>query len=175
MTDEEIIKEVLAGKKELFAEIVKRYQAMVMNICYREKLSQNDAEEIAQTVFVELYKALPRFKYNSKLSTFIYSITSYTRIREFKRQKNIIIEGDNTPIRASENRNIEQEIIYNEQIERLHNAIGKLKYEQRTALVLYTFNDFSYQQISDVMQCSLTKVEALIFRAKKNLRKIIDA
>lgn len=175
MTDEEIIKEVLAGKKELFAEIVKRYQAMVLNICYREKLSQNDAEEIAQTVFVELYKALPRFKFNSKLSTFIYSITCYTRIKEFKRQKNIIIEGDNTPIRASENRNIEQEIIYNEQIERLHDAIGKLKYEQRTALVLYTFNDFSYQQIADVMQCSLTKVEALIFRAKKNLRKIIDA
>ena len=56
-------------------------------------------------------------------------------------------------------------------MEQLRTAIGHLKDEQRTALVLYTFEDFSYQQIADVMQCSLSKVESLIFRAKKNLAK----
>ena len=60
-----------------------------------------------------------------------------------------------------------------EQTRLLHQAIGKLKHEQRTALVLYTFNDFSYNDIAEVMQCSLAKVETLIFRAKKNLAVLI--
>ena len=60
-----------------------------------------------------------------------------------------------------------------EQTRRLHQAIGQLKHEQRTALVLYAFNDFSYNDIADVMQVSLSKVESLIFRAKKNLQKMM--
>jgi RNA polymerase sigma-70 factor (ECF subfamily) len=64
-------------------------------------------------------------------------------------------------------------MIYNEQMEELRSAIGRLKDEQRTALVLYTFENFSYQDIADVMQCTLSKVESLIFRAKKNLAKEI--
>ena len=65
----------------------------------------------------------------------------------------------------------QQQIIRREQIEQLRTAIGHLKEEQRTALVLFAFEDFSYNQIAEVMQCSLSKVESLIFRAKKNLAK----
>lgn len=78
---------------------------------------------------------------------------------------------ENLPEQRSEDRNAQQQIIHNEQMEQLRTAIGHLKDEQRTALVLYTFEDFSYQQIADVMQCTLSKVESLIFRAKKNLAK----
>ena len=75
------------------------------------------------------------------------------------------------PETPSAERNIEQQIIHEEQLDQLRTAIGHLKEEQRTALVLYTFEDFSYNQIAEVMQCSLSKVESLIFRAKKNLAK----
>ena len=60
-----------------------------------------------------------------------------------------------------------------EQYRKLHQAIGMLKQEQRTALVLYSFKDLSYNDIAEVMQVSLAKVESLIFRAKKNLRKML--
>ena len=53
-------------------------------------------------------------------------------------------------------------------------AIGRLNAEQRTALVLYTYSDFSYNDIADVMQCSTAKVESLIFRARKNLKKMLN-
>jgi RNA polymerase sigma-70 factor (ECF subfamily) len=82
-------------------------------------------------------------------------------------------EWENPPEQVSSDRNAEQQIIHNERMEALRTAIGHLKDEQRTALILYTFEDFSYNQIAEVMQCSLAKVESLIFRAKKNLAKEI--
>jgi RNA polymerase sigma-70 factor (ECF subfamily) len=60
-----------------------------------------------------------------------------------------------------------------EQYQKLHHAIGMLKQEQRTALVLFSFKELSYNDIADVMQVSLSKVESLIFRAKKNLQKML--
>ena len=80
-------------------------------------------------------------------------------------------DDDYRPETPSSDLNAEQQIIRQEQIAQLRIAIGHLKSEQRTALVLYAFEDLSYQQIADVMQCSLSKVESLIFRAKKNLAK----
>ena len=61
-----------------------------------------------------------------------------------------------------------------EQRRKLRQAIGNLKYEQRTALVLFTYDEFTYNEIAEVMQVSLSKVESLIFRAKKNLRKMME-
>ena len=118
--------------------------------------------------------ALPRFRFQSKLSTFIYSITLNTVKKQLTKHSRIIAVNDSYPDLVYDKRNVEQEMIHNERIQALHNAIGQLKYEQRTALVLCTFEDFSYQDIAEVMQCSLTKVESLIFRAKKNLRKILE-
>ena len=69
----------------------------------------------------------------------------------------------------------EEQLIKEEQSRKLHEAIGQLKHEQRTALVLYTFKDFSYNDIAEVMQVSLSKVESLIFRAKKNLQKMMTS
>ena len=78
------------------------------------------------------------------------------------------------PETPSNDYNIEQQIIRNEQSRQLHQALGKLHHEQRTALVLYTFNNFSYNDIADVMQCTTAKVESLIFRARKNLKKMLS-
>ncbi|MBR1792494.1 MAG: sigma-70 family RNA polymerase sigma factor [Bacteroidales bacterium] len=173
MSDEEIIKAVLAGDKEKYAEIVVRYQNIVVNLCYKICGSRLDVEEVAQQVFVELYSALPRFRFQSKLSTFIYRITVNVVSKYLARSNRLVPQAENAPEMVSDSRNVEQNIIHDERMQQLYNAISQLKYEQRTALVLCTFDDFSYQDVADVMQCSLTKVEALIFRAKKNLRKIL--
>ena len=173
MSDEEIITSVLDGDKENYAEIVIRYQNIVANLCYKICGNKLEVEEVVQQVFVELYSALPRFRFQSKLSTFIYRITVNVVSKQLSRSNRVLPQLENAPEIVSDSRNVEQEMIRNEQMQHLYNAISQLKYEQRTALVLCTFDDFSYQDIANVMQCSLTKVEALIFRAKKNLRKIL--
>ncbi len=173
MEDRQIVEAVLAGDTRQYAEIVRRYQQNVANLTYKLCGNRLDIEEVTQTVFVELYTALPRFRFDSKLSSFIYRITVNTVSKMLKRAKRFVSADalENLPEQRSDELNAQQRIIREEQLAQLRTAIGHLKDEQRTASVLYTFEDFSYQQIADVMQCSLSKVETLIFRAKKNLAK----
>lgn len=173
MEDKEIVQKILAGDTEQYALIVKRYQQIVANLTYKLCGTRLEVEEVTQQVFVELYTALPRFRFDSKLSSFIYRITVNVVCKMLNKSKRYMSTDDyeTWPEEASPDRNAEQQIIHQEQLDQLRTAIGHLKDEQRTALVLYTFEDFSYQQIADVMQCTLAKVESLIFRAKKNLAK----
>ena len=173
MEDREIVEAVLAGNTRLYAEIVNRYQQKVANLTYKLCGTRLEIEEVTQQVFVELYTALPRFRFDSKLSSFIYRITVNTVCKMMGKARRFVSADalEHLLEQRSEDRNAQQQMIHDEQMAQLRTAIGHLKEEQRTALVLYTFEDFSYQQIADVMQCSLSKVESLIFRAKKNLAK----
>lgn len=175
MEDKEIVEAVLAGDTQKYAVIVERYQQIVANLTYKLCGNRLEIDEVTQQVFVELYMALPRFRFDSKLSSFIYRITVNVVSKMLKKAKRFISTDarEDLPEQQSDDRNAQQQMIYNEQMEELRSAIGRLKDEQRTALVLYTFENFSYQDIADVMQCSLSKVESLIFRAKKNLAKEI--
>ena len=175
MNEEEIVKAILNGEKQLYADIVKKYQQIVANLVYKMVGDCLDVEEATQQVFVELYSALPRFRNDSKLSTYIYRITVNVVGKMMHSSKRYLYsDEDRTFDTPSTERNIEQKIIREEQHTKIHLAIGQLKQEQRTALVLYTFDELSYQQIAEVMQVSLAKVESLIFRAKKNLRSILE-
>lgn len=173
MEDKQIVERILAGETELYSLIVKEYQQVVANLTYKLCGNKLEVEEVTQQVFVELYMALPRFRFDSKLSSFIYRITVNVVCKMMNKAKRFVSsdEYDDRPETPSDERNAEQKLIHQEQLQQLRTAIGHLKDEQRTALVLYTFEDFSYNQIAEVMQCSLSKVESLIFRAKKNLAK----
>lgn len=173
MEDKQIVERILAGETELYSLIVKEYQQIVANLTYKLCGNKLEVEEVTQQVFVELYMALPRFRFDSKLSSFIYRITVNVVCKMMNKAKRFVSsdEYDDRPDTPSDERNAEQKLIHQEQLQQLRTAIGHLKDEQRTALVLYTFEDFSYNQIAEVMQCSLSKVESLIFRAKKNLAK----
>lgn len=176
MDEEEVIRDILAGNINRYAEIVKSYQTIVANLCFKMGGLKLDIEEMTQQVFVELYQALPRFQFKSKLSTFIYRITVNVVCKELKHQKRYIVPTDDNPLpdRPADEPTAEQSIISSEQQQQLRMAIGRLNAEQRTAIVLYTYSDFSYNDIADVMQCSTAKVESLIFRARKNLKKMLN-
>lgn len=176
MNEEETIRDILAGNVNRYAEIVREYQDIVANLCYKLGGSSLDIPELTQQVFVELYSALPRFKFQSKLSTFIYRITLNVVCKDIKHNRRMVtsVDGYEQPETSSSDLNVEQAIIREERHRQLHQAMGRLHQEQRTALALYTFNDFSYNDIAEVMQCSVAKVESLIFRARQNLKKMLD-
>ena len=171
--EQEIVQQILAGDREKYALLVKEHQETVANLCYKLVGNKLDVEEVTQQVFVELYTALPRFRNESRLSTFIYRITVNTVSKMLKHDRRYVSYDTTYESPGDYQQSREEQIIKDEQTRRLHTAIGRLKHEQRTALVLYTFNDFSYNEIAEVMQVTLAKVESLIFRAKKNLQKMM--
>ena len=175
MDEEEVIRDILSGNVNRYEEIVHAYQSIVANLCFKMGGTKLDIPEMTQQVFVELYMALPRFQFKSKLSTFIYRITVNVVCKELKHQSRMIVLPEDAPVpdRPSDEPNAEQFIIRDERVQQLRRAIGLLHPEQRTALVLYTYDNFSYNDIADVMQCTTAKVESLIFRARKNLKKML--
>lgn len=172
ISDQELVQAILNGDTERYAEVVERYQQLVTNICYKLAGNKIDVEEVVQTVFVELYFSLTRFRFQAQLTTYIYKLTLNTVTKTLNKNKRYE-QWDNKLDNNFCTPAIDDMMVKDERTRELYAAIDRLKYEQRVALMLHCFNDMSYKEVAEVMEVSLSKVETLIFRAKKNLKKIL--
>lgn len=172
MSDKELVQAILNGDTERYAEVVERYQQLVTNICYKLAGNKIDVEEVVQTVFVELYFSLTRFRFQAQLTTYIYKLTLNTVTKTLNKNKRYE-QWDNKLDNNFCTPAIDDTMVKDERTRELYAAIDRLKYEQRVALMLHCFDDMSYKEVAEVMEVSLSKVETLIFRAKKNLKKIL--
>ncbi len=154
---------------------------MVFNICYKFLRNKEDAEDVAQDVFLEVYRRLPEFRGEARLSTWIHRITvnhSLDAIRREKRKKRLgsvrqliglqdLYEDPAGPGQLEPDQALENE----ERQALLYEAIRQLPEKQQTALVLTQLQGFSYQEGAEIMRISLPGIESLIFRAKQGLKK----
>lgn len=180
MDDKLIANKILKGDATAFKELVDSYQVKVVNTCYGFLHNYEDAQDLAQEVFIEIHRSIKKFRNESKLSTWIYRISvnkSLNFIRDNKKRKwfqslDILFDSDF----RTNNQNVDykspQKILEsNEKSEIINKAINSLPEKQKTAFVLHRFEDLSYKEISEVMKTSLSSVESILFRAKKNLQK----
>lgn len=179
MHEKEMIEAILKGDQKAFKLLVDTYQLMVVNTCYAFVHDRDEAEDIAQDVFVQVFESLGRFRFESKLSTWLYRIAVNRSINHCKspRGRAIKINIDSwkqQEVAQSVEMPQQQILEEQEQIELLHKAIDKLPENQRSALILNKYEELSYKEIADVMGVSLSSVESLIFRAKNNLEKIFN-
>ena len=172
ISDQELVQAILNGDTERYAEVVERYQQLVTNICYKLAGNKIDVEEVVQTVFVELYFSLTRFRFQAQLTTYIYKLTLNTVTKTLNKNKRYE-QWDNKLDNNFCTPAIDDTMVKDERTRELYAAIDRLKYEQRVALMLHCFNDMSYKEVAEIMEISLSKVETLIFRAKKNLKKML--
>ena len=168
-----------------FKYIVDTYQAVIYNTCIGIVGDADDAKDIAQDVFIQLYKSADSFRGDSKISTWLYRIAvnkSLNHIRNNKKHKVLLrIQGffaaDETreiQIRDRARSNPQEISEQNEHKVALRTAIDSLPENQKTAFVLKNYDDISYKEISEIMELSLSSVESLIHRAKKNLQKTLN-
>jgi RNA polymerase sigma-70 factor (ECF subfamily) len=182
MPDNELLQAILKGNKEAFRRLVEQFRSNVVRIAMGFVHNKDDAEDIAQDVFVKIFQTISNFKGNASLSTWIYRITvntSLNYIRDHKRQKLLyrleslvsfgkLKESDKTPKDFSDP---EKLLSDSQDAKFLHQAINTLSENQRIAFTLNKYDDLSYQEIADVMNLTLSSVESLIHRAKKDLQK----
>jgi len=166
-----------------FKEIVDTCQAMVYNAVLGIIQNAEDAEDVAQDVFVQLYQSIDNFKGQSKLSTWLYRIAiskALDHLRKKKRKKrfgfiqSFFGKNDELIIDAHDffHPGIILENKQNASI--LFKAIGSLPQNQGIAFIMNKIEGLSYQEISDIMKLSLSAVDSLLQRAKTNLRKYLQ-
>ena len=181
MNETEFINQLKLANKEAFALLVHTFQKNVINICYRFLLNKEDAEDIAQEVFIEIYRAIHKFKGESKLSTWIYRIAVSKSLDELKkrnRQKRISSIGEAIGLdqiahwmRSSDRP--DKKIEENEQLSILMKTLNRLPENQRIALTLSKIEGTSNPEIAEIMKTTLTAVDSLIYRAKQKLKSTI--
>ncbi len=184
MADAQLIEKLKLGDHRAFMELVDNYKQKVINLSYAYLHDLNEAEDIAQDVFIEVLESIGKFRGDSSVSTWLYRVTvnkSLNRLKRMRRKKLLfgfltnenIESGPNQhpePI-ASESSNPDFYLKINEDRNALHTAIDKLPANQKTAFLLSKYERLSYKEIASVMNTSLPSVESLLFRAKSNLRK----
>ena len=185
MKENEFIENLKAGKQNAYGRLLDDFQQKVFGTCISFVPNKEDAEDIVQEVFVEVFNSIHKFKGNSKLSTWLYRIAT-NKCLEFIRKRNAkkrfgfmqSIMGNETPIDKSnyftEFKHPGIVLENKERSETLFHAINQLPEAQKVVFTLCKIDDKSYQEINDITEKSLSSVESLMFRAKKNLQKLLE-
>ena len=170
--DYSIIRQFIDGDKSAFQILVKRHKEKVRNIIYITMNNSALVDDIAQDVFITVYRNLKHFRFESQFTTWLYRIT-VNRCKDYLRKMNVrkiffpIEEGSElseypTPV---ENNDISRIVM---------DAISKLPVKLRMPLILKDIEGFSYQEISESLNCEMGTVKSRIFRGREKLKEILQ-
>ena len=166
---------------EAFQIVFEENKALIYSLCYRMLSNRQEAENLAQEVFLNAFNAYPHFRGESKVSTWLYHIAVNLINKELKRKKLkrllsldfLSEESGRTPtiehVHPGHGPSAEFERKEMERIVR--RLIGSLPKRQRTAITLQYYEGLSYEEIASVMEISHSSVESLLFRAKQSLER----
>jgi RNA polymerase sigma-70 factor (ECF subfamily) len=181
--EEKFIGQLREGNLNAYQELVTQFSRRIYNTALGLLQNKEDAEDITQEVFVEIYQSVSRFNERSKLSTWIYRITvskslELIRSRNRKKRAGILFSlfGKENHLAITNTSPFYHPGVKLENKERtaiLFQAIEKLPVNQRTAFTLHKLENLSYAELAEIMGVSVSSVESLMFRAKQNLRKLL--
>lgn len=183
MTEQDLIQGLRDADESAFKYLVDTYQDRIFNTAIGIVQNAEDAEDVAQEVFIQVYRSIHSFKGESKLSTWLYRIATTRALDLLRSRKSKKRFGFMQRLFGDNNEPIHEIPDYHhpglaldqkENAAKLFRAINQLPDNQKTAFTLHKLEDLSYMEIADVMKTSVPAVESLMHRAKQNLRKILE-
>jgi RNA polymerase sigma-70 factor (ECF subfamily) len=169
------------GDGGAFTALVEKYKQPVMNLAFRTLRDLTEAEDLAQNVFVQVWKAAPRYEPTAKFSTWLFTIARNLCLNEIRRRTRHPAESldqtrddaDDQPLYQVEDKRVApatEELLRGELVEKVDAALAALPDNQRTALLLCRQEELSYEEIAAVLDCSLSATKSLIHRARETLK-----
>jgi RNA polymerase sigma-70 factor (ECF subfamily) len=177
--DRDLVKAAVAGDRDAFDELVRRYQGPVVNLARAMTASDAEVDDMAQETFVRVWRSLPGFRGDSAFRTWLYGIAMNVvrthRARHSKRRSLFWSgpaerEGDPLEQARDQDEGIEQQMMMRDGIDR---ALKALPGELREALVLRDIQGLEYREIADALGVPIGTVESRIFRARQRLRPLL--
>ena len=173
MTDEEVVVLVCSGDKNKFTLIIERYQDKLFRYIKRlANQSNEDIEDILSDVFLSAYTNLQGFDTHKIFSSWIYRIAHNKVIDYFKSKKHTYsLSEDSEELIWNKDKLLEDLEIEKENQKIIKNAVSELELKYKEVILLFYFEDNSYQEISDILHLNVNQVGVLIYRAKQKLKQ----
>ena len=182
MTDNELCEKLKKGNIGAFNELVARYKTRVINTCYRFMLNREDAEDLAQEVFISAFQSIHSFRQDAQLSTWIYRIAvskSLDEIKKRNRKKRISAVGRMLKLEdvisyLAGGSKPDKQLESSEKMVAIMAALNMLPDNQRVAFTLSKIDGYSNPEIAAIMGTTTDAVESLIKRAKQKLQADLE-
>jgi len=168
LSDYELVKLVKAGEVAPFDELVRRHQIKIHDLCYKILRIYDDAKDMAQITFLKAYRKINKFREKSKFSTWLYRIAVNNCLNYIKKRRpteelfeEITGSKSDDPVQIYKSKKFR---------EMIHATVAKLPKVQKAVFTLRTLQDFSYQEISDILNKPISTIKVNHHLAVKNLR-----
>jgi RNA polymerase sigma-70 factor, ECF subfamily len=175
--DAELMLRVREGDQACFALLLERHRNALIHFLYRMVLNQAVAEELAQEVFLRVYRFRLSYQPTAKFTTWLFRIATHLGLnwirdaRHEKAQERLDQEIDGATRQVQDRSpTVEQELLYRAKLREVRQAIENLPCKQRAAVVMHKYEELGYLEIADVLMCSESAVKSLLFRAYETLR-----
>jgi RNA polymerase sigma-70 factor (ECF subfamily) len=175
-----LMERVGAGDHEAFRTLVERHQHAVIGTVAKMLGNASESEDIAQQVFLRIWRNAKRYRPDAKFTTYLYTITRnlvFNETRRKSRKKEVSSdereENSNQLLEASPDRQPDAELLQAELQQAVDDAIASLPETQRMAVVLRRYEQLSYEEIAGVLNLSVSAVKSLLFRARTSLREAL--
>jgi RNA polymerase sigma-70 factor (ECF subfamily) len=180
--DAALMLRVKRGDRAAFSELVEKYKQPVMNFIFRRLRDETEAEDLAQNVFLQVYKSRGRYKQTAKFSTWLFTITHNLCLNELRRRsrhpaeslEETHKENEEQPARQIEDKSqaaAPDNVLQSELAQKIDEALAELPDNQRSAILLCRQEDLSYEQIAKILRCSLSATKSLIHRGRETLKE----
>jgi len=183
-SDVQLMLDVKAGDQQSFELLLQRYRTPLVNFLYRMVRSREQAEDLAQEVFLRVYRAREDYEPSAKFTTWLFRIATnlaLNSLRDHRYQKleismdaPIVADAEGGDERmmevADEHPDIEQHLVEEARKKMIRHAIEKLPEKQRAAVLLHKYQELDYSEISKILRCSESALKSLLFRAYETLR-----
>lgn len=180
--DAQLMLRVKRGDSAAFAVLVEKYQQPILNLVARTLRDPVEAEDLAQTVFVQAWKSAGRYQASAKFSTWLFTIARNLCLNELRRRARHPAEPLDAPHPEHEGETLHQPadartasppdaLLHGELEHKIEEALAALPENQRTALLLCQRDELSYEEIARVLGCSLSATKSLIFRGRETLKQ----
>jgi RNA polymerase sigma-70 factor (ECF subfamily) len=176
--EQEWVEQARRGDQRAFGELVYAYQKPVFNLTYRMLGNAQEAEDAAQETFLRAYASLRQYNADHKFSTWLFSIANHHCIDRLRKRRMTLVSIDDNPVLE----NLEGDTVLPEgnALAREHSAemqtlLAQLEPDYRMPLVLRYWEDYSYEEIAQVMELSVAAVKSRLFRARQQIAKLYSA
>ncbi|MBI4660189.1 MAG: sigma-70 family RNA polymerase sigma factor [Verrucomicrobia bacterium] len=182
--DAALMLRVKQGDTRAFEELVEKYKQPVMNLLYRTLPDAAEAEDLAQHVFLQVFKSAHRYRVSAKFSTWLYTIARNLCLNEIRRRSRHPADSldaphsdhEDQPARQFEdprNSPAPELVLQDELAQKIQEALASLPENQRTAILLFREDEMSYEEIAKLLGCSLSATKSLIHRGRESLKHML--